>query len=152
MWCSVLQCVALSNLRHRPLVVAVWCSVLHRVAVSCSEQFSASPSASTLHYVAGCYTVSSFRHRPLHSHNTMLQGVAECCRVLQCVTPFLALLHFCPTSMLQCVVMCCSIFHVSLRSCTSAADFSLHYVAAYCSVLHRIAACCTFSCALARQP
>jgi len=147
-----LQCVALSNLRHRPLVVAVWCSVLHRVAVSCSEQFSASPSAFTQHYVAGCCTVSSFRHRPLHSHNTMLQGVAECCRVLQCVTPFLALLHFCPTSMLQRVAVCCSMFHVSLRSCTSAADFSLHYVAAYCSVLHRIAACCTFSCALARQP
>ena len=161
--CSVLQCVALS-MSVSPIAFtlhcdAVWCCTLQCFAVRCSVWRCGAVCCSVSHWAisgiallllqcgAVCcialqwVAVSSFRHRPLHSHNTMLQGVAQwavfgiahcihttlCCRVLQSVAG------------------CCSVLHLFLHSCTFALPLC-------CSVLQCVAVCSTFPCARARRP
>jgi len=78
----------------------------------------------------------------------VLQYVAVCCSMLQCVAAYVY--HCCGVlqrdavccSMLQCVAVCCS-RHVPLLRCVAVYCSMLHCVAVCCSKLQYDAACCS---------
>jgi len=75
--------------------VAVCCSVLQCVAVSCCESQWAAVSCSVLQ----CVAVASCESLHVRGHVRVLQCVAVCCNVLQCVAV--------SCSVLQYVAVCC---------------------------------------------
>jgi len=104
-----------ATLEWRPLLqcVAVCCSVLQWVTVSCSG--------------LQCETKSDGRHGSDGEH--CLSG-DDRCSVLQCVAVC--------CSVLQCVAVCCSVLQCAAVCCSG-----LQCAAVFCSVLHCVAVCCS---------
>jgi len=78
----------------------------------------------------------------------VLQSVAECCRVLQCVrhrAVFFVMSLLCVAAccgVLQCAAVCCSVVqHVAVCCSMYDVELSLWCVAMCCSVLQRVAMC-----------
>jgi len=102
---------------------------------------------------ARCFVLDSCQHVP---HLCVLRCVAVCCGVLRCVgaTGWIRLEACALPSVLQCVEVCCSVLQCvavcgdgHLSGCTTQRHVRLDCmsmcVAAWCSVVQRVAMCCS---------
>ena len=134
------------------LGVAMWCSELHvryccvaiqrhtnphKQQLLCAEE-QVTPS---LAHSCPC-TYNYWWQQGVDSLNhSVVQSVAECCRVLQCVAVCCSVLQCVAvcSSVLQCVAVCCK----ELQKVESLDHDVLQYVAVCCSVLQCVAVCCS---------
>jgi len=123
-YCSVVQCFAVTEYVCSFGIIIDETNLLQCVAVCCSDIIDMffRNSQWRLEYAAVCCHVLLY--------DAVLQCVAVCCSALQCVAVCCSVLHcvavFC--SVLQCVAVCCSM---------------IQCIAGFCRVLQRVPSCCS---------
>jgi len=160
----------------------IHCNTLQHNATQCNTlqtQWNTLEHTATDLKVEGRMRISADKRRrvfsPHHTHLcvvlycSVLQSVAECCRMLQCVASLCVLqyvtlssAHTTLTCVLQCVAVCSSVLQCvavftvrCITLCVAVCYTALHHfvinnthfallsAAQYCSVLQRVATCCS---------